>query len=53
MIDITGFPHTTDNNLDWITYMKYHKIIENMTRSQEKDFDKFICEKHNIRRSNE
>ena len=50
MIDITGFPRTANNDLDWIQYMKYQQIIKNMSRSEEESFDELLCRKHNIRR---
>lgn len=52
-LDITEFPKTDSNDLNWIEYQKYLKIIEDMREPERVRFDnhlrKVFCEKYGMK----
>ena len=43
-LDITEFPRDADNNLNWVEYGKYLKIIEDMREPERVRFDNYLKE---------
>lgn len=44
-LDVSDFPRDKNGDLNLIEHCKYLKLIENMSESEKKDFDKYLLDK--------